>query len=190
MMIEIVLVLFFALLLLNYIYFLTGIIRGLKELSNDDQGMIPEQFVTVIIPFRNESDNILISLNSVACQNYPQEKFEVIYVNDSSTDDSYEKILNAEKPGNIRVISLSEFSITKAFKKKVISYGIEHSQGEIIVTTDADCSHNKNWLRELISVFDSSTGFISGPVGFIERGGLFSKIQSLEFAGLVLSGAG
>jgi cellulose synthase/poly-beta-1,6-N-acetylglucosamine synthase-like glycosyltransferase len=132
----------------------------------------------------------LISLNSLACQNYPQEKFEVIYVNDSSTDDSYEKIFNAVKSNNFKVISLPNISIDKAFKKKAVSYGIEHARGEIIVTTDADCTHNKNWLAQLLSGFDNKTGFVSGPVSFIERPGLFSKIQSLEFAGLVLSGAG
>ena len=190
MMIEIILILLFSFLLLNYIYFLSSILGGLKQLKNDDLAKISDEYVSVIIPFRNESDNILTSLISLASQNYPQEKFEVIYVNDSSTDDSYEKILNAAKPINFNVISLSEFSHDKAFKKKAVSYGIEHSRGEIIITTDADCTHNQNWLRELISGFDSATGFISGPVSFNERRNIFSKIQSLEFAGLVLSGAG
>jgi cellulose synthase/poly-beta-1,6-N-acetylglucosamine synthase-like glycosyltransferase len=190
MMIEILLFLILAFLLLNYIYFLSEIVSGLKKLSKDDRINIPDEFISVIIPFRNESDNILISLNSLSSQNYPQEKFEVIYVNDSSTDDSYEKILNSVKPNNFKVISLPNISIDKAFKKKAVSFGIEHAHGEIIVTTDADCTHNKNWLAKLLSGFDNKTGFVSGPVSFIERPGLFSKIQSLEFAGLVLSGAG
>jgi len=190
MMIEIILILIFSFLLLNYIYFLSNINKGLKSFQFDIQAKIPDEYISVIIPFRNESNNILISLNSLASQNYPQEKFEVIYVNDSSTDDSYEKIINAKKPINYKVISLPEFSHDRAFKKKAVSYGIENSQGEIIITTDADCTHNQNWVRELISGFDSVTGFISGPVSFNERQNLFSKIQSLEFAGLVLSGAG
>ena len=101
-MIEILLILVFALLLLNYIYFLADIIRGLNKFSKNDPTIIPDEFITIIIPFRNESDNILLSLSSLASQNYPQEKFEVIYVNDSSTDDSYEKILNAVKLKSIK----------------------------------------------------------------------------------------
>jgi len=189
-MIEMMLILLFSFLLLNYIYFLSVIFRGLKRLPYIKQTPISDEFISVIIPFRNESDNILISLNSLASQNYPQEKFEVIYVNDSSTDDSYDKIINAQKPINFKVISLSEVSHDRAFKKKAVSYGIENSNGGIIITTDADCTHNQNWLRELISGFDSATGFISGPVSFNERQSIFTKIQSLEFAGLVLSGAG
>jgi cellulose synthase/poly-beta-1,6-N-acetylglucosamine synthase-like glycosyltransferase len=190
MMIEIILFVIFSSLLLNYIYFLLDINKGLKKLSEDNQVKIPDEFVSVIIPFRNESANILISLNSLASQNYPKEKYEVIYVNDSSTDDSYEKILNAVKPNNFKVISISDFLLNKAFKKKAIGYGIENSRGEIIVTTDADCVHNQNWLTQLLSRFDKKTGFISGPVSFKPQLKTFSKIQSLEFTGLVLSGAG
>jgi cellulose synthase/poly-beta-1,6-N-acetylglucosamine synthase-like glycosyltransferase len=88
------------------------------------------------------------------------------------------------------VISSSEYSKNKAFKKKAISFGIKQSHGEIIVTTDADCVHDPNWLRKLVSSFDSTTGFVSGPVSFVPLKNIFSKIQTLEFAGLVLSGAG
>lgn len=190
MMIEVIILTIFALLLFQYIYFLLNIIFGLTKFSNIDRSVIPNDFVSVIIPFRNESENILNSLNSLASQNYPKEGFEVIYVNDSSTDDSYEKILSAVKPNNFKVISVSDLSLNKAFKKKAVSYGIKHASGELIVTTDADCTHDQNWLRKIISGFDFKTGFISGPVGFVHQPNLFSKIQSLEFAGLVLAGAG
>jgi cellulose synthase/poly-beta-1,6-N-acetylglucosamine synthase-like glycosyltransferase len=190
MMIEIILILLFSVLLINYIYFLSNINNGLKRFQFDIRAKISDEFISVIIPFRNESENILTSLKSISSLDYPLERFEVIYVNDSSTDDSYEKIINAAKPINFKVISLPVFSHDKAFKKKAVSYGIENSQGEIIITTDADCIHNQNWLRELISGFDFATGFVSGPVSFNERQNLFSKIQSLEFAGLILSGAG
>ena len=189
-MIEIFLLLFITFLLLNYIHFLADITIGLKNLLVTSDEIILDEFVSVIVPFRNESDNILLSLNSIASQNYPKEKYEVIYVNDSSNDDSYEKIHNAPKPRNFKVISSSEYSKNKAFKKKAISFGIEHSHGEIIVTTDADCIHNTNWLRKLISNFDLTTGLVSGPVSFVHQKSIFSKLQTLEFAGLVLSGAG
>ena len=75
-------------------------------------------------------------------------------------------------------------------KKYAVQFGIEKSLGDIIVTTDADCVHNKNWLRNLISCFDQDTAFVSGPVEFAEAPGIFSKIQNTEFGGLVLAGAG
>lgn len=189
-MIEIILLFIFAFLFINYILFLLEILSGLKNVSTGKEEKIPEEFVSVIIPFRNESENILKSLKSLSEQDYPIEKYEVIYVNDSSTDDSLYKIMAAEKPSNFNVISLSDFSSEKAFKKKAVSFGIENARGSIIVTTDADCMHNRSWLSELLSNFDNQTGFISGPVGFEPGENVFSKIQALEFAGLVLSGAG
>jgi len=189
-MIEIILFFIFTFLLINYILFLLAILSGLKNVSTRKEEKISEEFVSVIIPFRNESENILKSLKSLTEQDYPIEKYEVIYVNDSSTDDSLSKIVATKKPSHFSVISLSDFSSVKAFKKKAVSFGIENARGSIIVTTDADCIHSRGWLRELLSNFDCHTGFISGPVGFESGKNIFSKIQALEFAGLIICGAG
>lgn len=189
-MTEIFISLIFIALLINYLYFLSNILRGLKNFPSESKRILPDEFVTVIIPFRNESEHILDSLNSLQSQDYPADKFEVIYVNDSSDDGSYEKILNAPKPANIRVINMVDKFIEKAFKKKAVSFGIEHSIGEIIVTTDADCTHNKQWLNSLLKEFNEETGFVSGPVSFNYHNKFFSRIQALEFGGLILSGAG
>ncbi len=69
-------------------------------------------------------------------------------------------------------------------------FGIENANGNIIVTTDADCVYSKEWLNSLLQTFDSVTGFVSGPVEFENDEKLFAKFQKLEFAGLVLCGAG
>jgi cellulose synthase/poly-beta-1,6-N-acetylglucosamine synthase-like glycosyltransferase len=166
------------------------ILKGLKRVSSETNNKIPEEFISVIIPFRNESENILPSLKSLSEQVYSPNKFEVIFANDSSTDDSYEKIQKAKKSANFRLILVPDISSSNAFKKRAISYAIEQARGEIIVTTDADCMHNPNWLKSLMSEFDAKTGLVSGPVTFIKDKSLFSNIQSLEFAGLIIAGAG
>lgn len=189
-MIEIILTVVFLLLLLNYVYFLLNILRGLNKLSENNSHSIPEEFVSVIIPFRNESENILNSLRSLSSQEYPMDKFEVIYVNDSSTDGSLEKLSKADKPANISVISVPKHPLSKAFKKRAVSYGIDNSRGEIIVTTDADCVQNSKWLSSLLSQFTEDTGLISGAVKFEPAKSIFGQLQVLEFAGLILAGAG
>ena len=60
----------------------------------------------------------------------------------------------------------NDYSIN-AHKKRAIRFGIEKSKGEIVVTTDADCIHKKDWLKNLLKFMDDETGFISGPVEFI-----------------------
>lgn len=166
------------------------IIMGLGKLPFVNSDNTTKAFISVIIPFRNESENILASLTSLSAQDYPKDMFEVIYVNDLSSDDSLDKLLNTPKPSNFKVLNLPMHNFSKAFKKRAISYGIEHSKGEIIITTDADCSHEKNWLKKMSAQFSEETGFVSGPVKFKTNGTIFSKLQALEFSGLVLAGAG
>jgi cellulose synthase/poly-beta-1,6-N-acetylglucosamine synthase-like glycosyltransferase len=180
----------FIFFLLHYLFFLQRIHKGLKNLKLIASETIPHEFVSIIVPFRNEKENILASLNSVESQLYPEEKFEVIYVNDSSEDNSFELLKTNIKKNNIRVLSVpNEFSIN-AHKKRAVRFGIENAKGMIIVTTDADCIHDEEWLKSLLQFFDSVTGFVSGPVEFETDNGLFSEFQKLEFAGLVLCGAG
>lgn len=189
-MIDKILLVVYFLLLINYIIFLLRIFYGLKNLKPCDVAFVPEEFVSVIIPFRNESENILRSLKSIAEQNYPKEKFEVIYVNDFSQDDSLHKISIQNKSSNIRILSVpSDYSVN-AHKKRAIRFGIQNAKGKIIVTTDADCTHKADWLRSLLSCLKNDVGFVSGPVEFYSNETLFSKLQKIEFAGLVITGAG
>src|SRR5690554_2658294 len=185
-----ILLLIFSLLLIFYIYFLTGIYRGLKKNPVETKTNLPDEFVSILIPFRNESENILKSLESIENQNYPKDKFEVIYINDSSNDDSLKKICEAEESSNIKIISLPDDFLPNAHKKRAVRFGIEYSKGEIIVTTDADCIHKKEWLETMLSSYDKETGCISGPVEFSAREKIFAKIKRLESAGLILAGAG
>ena len=157
--------------------------------KSDEDKIIPE-FVSIIIPFRNERENLPANLKSLESQDYPNNNYEVIYVNDSSTDDSVEILANKIKTENIKVISVPEKYIPNAHKKRAIRYGIENAKGEIIITSDADCNYNNNWLRTLLKYMDDKTAFISGPVEFEDNGNIFGAIQKLEFAGLVIVGAG
>ena len=188
-MLEIILIFLFFILLVYYTYFISSIYRGLNKLKLVETKVIDE-FVSVIIPFRNESENILQSLASTQNLTYPKDKFEVIYINDGSTDDSVIKLNQAIKSKNIKIIETPATQVFQAHKKRAVKFGIENSSGDIIVTTDADCVHQENWLQSLLCYFDEKTGFVSGPVDFIDDKKLFTKLQRLEFAGLILSGAG
>jgi cellulose synthase/poly-beta-1,6-N-acetylglucosamine synthase-like glycosyltransferase len=159
-------------------------------LTNKVSDKIPDEFVSIIVPFRNEEKNILNTYASLTSQNYPQEKFEIIFVNDSSDDSSLQLLENLTKKENVFIYSVPKDYSANAHKKRAIRFGIEKSKGEIIVTTDADCIHKKDWLKNLLKFMDKETGFVSGPVEFISNENLFSKMQRLEFAGLVITGAG
>jgi cellulose synthase/poly-beta-1,6-N-acetylglucosamine synthase-like glycosyltransferase len=184
------LILLFISLLIYYCFFLISILRGLVKLNPVLKKKPASESISIIIPFRNEEEIILDNLRSIEAQNYPEEKFEVIYVDDSSTDNSFNILASSIHNKNIKVLSLPENKDETAHKKRAVNLGIENSNGEIIVTTDADCKYTPDWLINLVSSFDQKVGFVSGPVELADCKNIFSRVQQLEFAGLILTGAG
>ncbi|MEN8193109.1 MAG: glycosyltransferase [Bacteroidota bacterium] len=166
------------------------IIRGLNKLKSNSVLKENNFNVSVIIPFRNESETIIENLRCLENQNYPIDKFEVIYIDDGSTDDSLEKLKRSISKNNISVYSVEATDYDRAHKKRAIELGIEKAAGDIILFTDADSTNESGWIKTMMNVFESDTGFVAGPVSFYSKNSFFGKLQRLEFAGLILSGAG
>ncbi len=177
-------------LLVFYFLFIRKIRVGLTKLGYYQTQTQLDEFVSIIIPFRNESEKILKNLRSLESQNYPTDKYEVIYIDDFSEDDSFEKLKNETTNENIFLYSMQESTFEKAHKKQAIEFGISKAKGTIILFTDADCTNSHKWISTMIAGFEDNTALISGPVAFAESNNLFGRLQALEFAGLILSGAG
>ncbi|MBN1551391.1 glycosyltransferase, partial [bacterium] len=164
---------------------------GLSTLNKGSKMHIPS--VSIIVPARNEEKNIAACLASLAEQNYPEEMFEIIVVNDHS-EDSTENIVRsiAKSFENVTVLNMMHDLPSLSPKKSAIAFGIRHSMHEIILTTDADCIAHKDWVRTMVSHFDHDVGVVSGMVIFDKKKekNLFHKVQSLEFLSLVLAGTG
>ncbi|HPB25095.1 MAG TPA: glycosyltransferase [Bacteroidales bacterium] len=152
----------------------------------------PVTRVSVIVAFRNEERNMEQLLKSLSGQHFPAGLWEVILVDDHSSDGSRqiaEAFIREKLKDNFRVISLAEkdgFSKKAALKK-----GIACSQGVLIITTDADCTFGPDYVRTLVGFYEQCRcRVISAPVVFADDNGLFSAMASLEFLSLVASGAG
>ncbi|MEO7307876.1 MAG: glycosyltransferase [Ferruginibacter sp.] len=130
----------------------------------------PQTKISVIIPARNEEENIAACLDSISQQLYPKELFEVIVVDDHSTDKTAEIVLNYSA-ANVKLISLKD-QITdqklNSYKKKAIETAISQATGELIVTTDADCVVPKHWLQTLAAFYEEyEPAFIAAPVAIL-----------------------
>lgn len=145
--------------------------------------------VSLIIPFRNEEKNLKRCLDSIINQSYDSSLFEVILINDSSTDNSKEVIKHFIELPNFKLFDLLEDKENLSRKKQAIDFGIRHSTNEIIMTTDADCWHDKDWMKNIVSKFDERTGFVAGPIIYSKAESFFEKLQVLEFGSLVSVGA-
>ncbi len=140
-------------------------------------------FVSVIVPFRNESPTLPKIINDIILQTYPKDKFEVIFVNDNSTDNSPQII---KKHINNTNIFLLDPKNTKG-KKKTLELGISHSCGQLIITTDADCRLQKNWIETIVNYYSSTKAkMIIAPVVYLTTKHLwsFANFQALEFLSL------
>ena len=140
--------------------------------------------ISLIIPARNEEKNILRCLESIRKQSYPVSKFEVIIVNDHSTDGTAEVIRNFPI-SNVLLLDLKDYlqdNKVNSFKKKAIATGIAHASGELIVTTDADCEMHPDWLFSLASFYsETRAAFIAAPVRMHGPKSLLSIFQALDF---------
>lgn len=93
--------------------------------------------ISVLIPVRNEAKLIGRLLNALNKVNYPEEKLEIIFVEDGSTDGTYELLLKCkERDRRIKVIHLEE---NNKGKPKALNEGLKHATGELIALLDADC---------------------------------------------------
>lgn len=169
----------FSFYFLFIIFLLIGIFRHRKKSYPNNLN------ASVIVPFRNEGKNLVKCISSLLQQEFDRKRFEIILVDDNSTDNFIEHIKDYLSNPTIKLIKLESGS----GKKKAIERGIQSSKNEIIVTTDADCFHSKYWLKSLIESFDDKTGFVAGKVVYSDTKNFFEEIQKIEFASLVSIGA-
>ena len=159
---------------------------GWKRLPyfNPSQKTDNQTFISILIAARNEEDNIENCLKSIMLQNYPKHLFEVIVIDDSSEDATF-SLANSINSDNIRVIKLADYS-EKGGKKKAIEAGVNVAKGKLIVTTDADCVAQPQWLSLIAAFYESKKyKFIAAPVNFYQEKNTFELCQSLDFLGLM-----
>lgn len=141
--------------------------------STKDEG----RSFTVVIPARNEEENILSCLTSVTDQDYPVDKVEVVVVDDHSTDRTTDIAHDLER---VKVVVLK----TKDEGKKVaLQRGIEVAQHEIIITIDADCIFHKDWLKLINQAWqDHEPNAVVGPVVLEKNDNPLTRAQYLDIA--------
>ena len=140
--------------------------------------------ISIIIPARNEEENIADCLNSIIDQSYPKHLFEVLVVDDHSTDNTA-AIIKTYAAENVKLISLQDFVTANeinSYKKKAIEISIQQSTGELIVTSDADCIFPANWLSTIAAFYETKKpAFIVMPVLIRHGNRMIEIFQSLDF---------
>ena len=151
---------------------------------------IDEIKVSLIVPCRNEAENIQAILKAIDQQKFDFYNLEVIVVDDHSIDNTLAEISNFQFPiSNFQPVII-ELSENQFGKKAAIKKAIDIAKGEIIVCTDADCDMGNDWLNAMTSAFISPTvQMTTGPVMFHERKGFWNQLIQMEFLSLIGIGA-
>ncbi len=190
-MIEIITLIVLALSSIYYVYFITRVRIGLLSLrfalcKNS------ERHISIVVAARNEENNIENCLQSLLGQNYPPDKFEIIIVDDGSADRTASIVKYfSERFSNIRLLSLMPDPLQKTGRKPAaLAKGIAQANGEIILTTDADCLVPPRWIEIMANHFEEGVVFVAGPVVERDSKTFFAKMEQLEFLGLITTAAG
>jgi len=126
------------------------------------------KFVSVIVPVYNGQDTIGQCIEALLAQDWPQENFEVIVVDNNSTDRTVQVV--SQYP----VTLVHESAIQTSYAAR--NRGVRAARGDIVAFTDADCFADEAWLRRLVEPFsDPAVGAVAGTVQSYASSGLVER---------------
>ena len=170
------------------IAFIVGFDRvEIFKLTSDD----PKTRFSIIIPFRNEAQNLNPLLASLSKLNYPPSLFEILLVDDDSEDDSVNLISTFIENTRIDIKIVKNIRRSDAPKKDAIETAIGQAKFDWIVTTDADCLVPENWLQTIDAfIQEYEPKCIVAPVNYHIEESFLDKFQLLDFLSLQASTIG
>jgi glycosyltransferase involved in cell wall biosynthesis len=163
----------FLLMFVVQLYFYVRYFLPLAKFKNESVGE-NHKAVSIVIAARNEEKTILKLIDHLLTQKYID--FEIIVVNDYSTDDTL-KMLRDFEGSKLKVIN----NDGKPGKKSAISRGIFEAKHELLLFTDADCWPNsENWIAEMTSGFTNDIEIVLGFGAFEKTTTLLNKLTRFE----------
>lgn len=147
--------------------------RNINPLSANS---ISEDYISVLICAKNEAKNLADNLPSVLTQQHPN--FEVIVINDQSTDETFFVLQDFQK----EFTNLSVFTTEgKSNKKKAVQLAKDKAKGNIFVFTDADCQIASNeWLKKIQQCFNKKTQVVLGYGPIFKKNTCLNVLQRFE----------
>lgn len=171
---------------IGYCLLICSLLYGWRRLVKKNNSVISssEIFpVTMVIPFRNEAENLPKMAGQVK-RGIP-EAWQVIWVDDHSEDESWQCLVDfmgKERPTNWLLMSSDGVG-----KKHALNTGVSTAKYDLIVTTDADVLFEGNPFLPLVrELTKREVHLVAGPVFSVSSKGFFSEFQLAEWASIQL----
>lgn len=163
-----------------FLIIVNGIIAiTLKKVTSQSSVGSNQKSISIIIALKNEEEKIESLLATLNKLDYPAENFEVIFIDDSSKDGTFDNISEKIKElDNFSVYKLS--TENKSGKRNALELGISQSVHPNILITDADCEPEKNWVKAYSNKFTESFDFLFGIAPFSREKSIVNKISCFE----------
>jgi len=174
--------------LLSFGYLLLFAALGYFWLRKEQESvpLSPLPPLSLVIAIRNEAANLPALFQHLHQLSYPS--LEVLLVDDHSEDESMQLLHQAIHDALVAGKDWRLLQATGQGKKAAISTALAVAKGEIIVTTDADCSFGTDWLERLTAPFtDEKTQLVAGPVMTSPHANyIFNAFQQVEWTSILL----
>ncbi len=163
-----------------HILFFIGFLKSNSLKKNNNSNNIK---VTVIVAARNEEKIISNCISSLKKLNYDKNLFQIILVNDKSTDNTKSIMINETKDLNHFIVIDSDDISNKNLKGKAnaIDSAIKIANGDIIMMTDADCIVPENWITETVKYYRENVEMVCGFTKINYNNSFFAKLQALDW---------
>ncbi|WP_347924001.1 glycosyltransferase [Pontimicrobium sp. SW4] len=140
---------------------------------------------TIVVPFRNEEENLPDLIKSLESLNYSKNHFEVLFVDDDSTDNSVELCSRLLSCSQLDFKIIKNKRSSNSPKKDAITTAINNAKYYWIATTDADCEVPNRWLETSNSFINSyDVAMIVAPVTYTSSDSFLKQFQTLDVLSL------
>lgn len=169
-----------SLLIVIYAFSILALIYGFTQITPIETTPIePKTKFTILVPFRNEADNLPKLLDSFSKLKYPTDSFEVLLIDDASA----EKLSVFSYPFSVKIINNCRKSNSP--KKDAIATAMQRVKTDWVITTDADCSVNEGWLLAFDTYIQThDVSMICGAVTYDINSSFLDSFQQLDLASL------
>lgn len=152
-----------------------------NEMNSDNKASLNFPQVSVLIPVYNDIDRVGLCIEKLRAMAFPQDKYEVIIIDNGSSDGTYELLHKLVSDLDDKAFRLIQCLSPGSYAAR--NEGLKLAQGEFVAFTDSDCLVSENWLQSLLDCWRAQNGsvVVAGKVSFFSDTNKNTEQSALDF---------